>query len=183
VNWKKRSLFVSIIHSFYQLTLSKWKYAGPTEWCTLFCVFHIPMFWVGSYSAFSVLLQPLTDQLYWALCCVDSCKKCGFCHSLRQCFVFQHYGICTLGLCWHHKGKFVLKLLSPTLHFLAANQHMCFLDCGVYPAEANDGSHGHTVTNLVFLLQILQAICKVPLTRGMKLFLRGPTGVHKLGKH
>jgi hypothetical protein len=23
----------------------------------------------------------------------------------------------------------------------------------VYPAEANDGSHGHTVTNLVFLLQ------------------------------
>jgi hypothetical protein len=53
----------------------------------------------------------------------------------------------------------------------------------VYSAEANDGSHGHTVTNLVFLLQILQAICKVPLTRGMKLFLRGPTGVHKLGKH
>ncbi len=53
----------------------------------------------------------------------------------------------------------------------------------VYPAEANDGSHGHTVTNLVFLLQILQATCKVPLTRGMKLFLRDPTGVHKLGEH
>jgi len=43
----------------------------------------------------------------------------------------------------------------------------------VYPAEANDGSHGHTVTNLVFLLHILQAICKVPLTRGMKLFFKG----------
>lgn len=43
----------------------------------------------------------------------------------------------------------------------------------VYPAEANDGSHGHTVTNLVFLLQILQAICKVPLTRGDETVLKG----------
>ncbi len=128
---EKKGVFLYLLYTAF----TSWPWASesmldPTEWCMLFCVFHIPVFWVGSYSAFSVLLQPLTDLLYWALCCVDSCKRSGFCCSLCQCFVFSTLEF-VLQVCVDTaKGSLFSNFCHLHSIFSQANQHMHILDCG-----------------------------------------------------
>jgi hypothetical protein len=90
---------------------------------------------------------------------------------------FQHSGICTFGSVLTPQREVCFQTFvthTPFSHIKSAHVLPGLWQYD-YPAEANDGSHGHTVTNLVFLLQILQAICKVPLTltRGDETVLKG----------